>query len=341
MVPRRRVKFYDRPASKSGSATLRPSAAICELTATPSEVVASTTLLDLWTISTPACTDENAASGASGSSVSDDDSDSEKDTFQLPEWLASTPTVEPPRTALSVMRSRAVTPNGFDILGLNNLNGGLPSFGGGLLGGNSNPFGGGLGGIGLLNIPGLAPSPMLDMPFTAPAEASPILSLTLESFVKPQLDVFYQRVYPMMPVFDAAWMHAKLADKRSMGDKQFAAFVLAMVALSLVHPLNPDEMEQKEARARQASTLLDEVCRLRSGWNYGCQNSVESVLTSYLFFGTLFELGHAEGARFRLLESIIMAQSMRLGDINTYRGLGADETKRRMRMYWILAITER
>lgn len=192
----------------------------------------------------------------------------------------------------------------------------------------------GLSGLGM-------PSPLLSMPFVPPAEASPILTLTLDTLVKPQLDVFYERIYPMMPVFSHQELLARLEDPRSLADKTFAALVLAKVALSLVHPLTSAEMEQRSQRARQATTLLDEVCRLRSGWEYGCRGSVEAVLTSYCMFGTLFELGHSDGARFRLLEGIVMGHVMRLGDVSAYVGLPHDEVRRRMRMYWILAITER
>lgn len=227
---------------------------------------------------------------------------------------------------------------GLGGLGLGGLLGG--GLGGSLrLGGLGNSSGFSSGPYGLSGL-GM-PSPLMNMPFVPPAEVSPILTLTLETLIKPQLLVFYERIYPMMPVFAHHELLSRLEDPRSLADKTFVALVLAKVALSLVHPLTTAEMEQRSQRARQATTLLDEVCRLRSGWEYGCRGSVEAVLTSYCMFGTLFELGHADGARFRLLEGIVMGHVMRLGEASSYVGLPHHEVRRRMRMYWILAITER
>jgi hypothetical protein len=167
-----------------------------------------------------------------------------------------------------------------------------------------------------------------------------LLTLTLDSLIRPQLNVFFERVYPMIPVFARDEVLLRL-NSTGLRDRDFIAMILSMTALSLVHPLNASEELQRPTRARQATMLLDEACRLSARWDYGCAASTESVLTSYLMFGTLFELGHASGARMRLRESISMGEAMRLDDPEAYAGLDSNEARRRMRMYWILAVTER
>jgi hypothetical protein len=176
--------------------------------------------------------------------------------------------------------------------------------------------------------------------FAPPDEICPLLTLTLDSLIRPQLNVFFERVYPMIPVFARDEVLLRL-NSTGLRDRDFIAMILSMTALSLVHPLNASEELQRVTRARQATMLLDEACRLSARWDYGCAASTESVLTSYLMFGTLFELGHASGARMRLRESISMGEAMRLDDPEAYAGLDSNEARRRMRMYWILAVTER
>lgn len=183
--------------------------------------------------------------------------------------------------------------------------------------------------------------PIYNMPFTTPEDASPILTLTLESLIRPQLDTFYDRIYPMMPVFPPSYLFARLADPVSLGQPDFVALILAKCAMSLIHPLLTHEMPQRPMRLRQAKILLDEACRLLAKWNYGCQVTLEAVMASYLMFGILFEMGQTAGAKLRLKEAIAMGETMELNLPTSYHNLGTAEVKRRMRMYWVLAVTER
>jgi hypothetical protein len=64
-------------------------------------------------------------------------------------------------------------------------------------------------------------------------------------------------------------------------------------------------------------------------------------MAKYLMFGTLFELGHTGPARLRLRESIHLGAEMYLDKMESYTNLDAAEVKRRLRMYWVLAVTER
>lgn len=117
--------------------------------------------------------------------------------------------------------------------------------------------------------------------------------------------------------------------------------ILSMAALSLIHPLHPDEVAFRHTRAKQSKLLMDEACRLRSKWDHGCAPTVEGILTSYHMFGALFELGKAGGSRMRLREAISMGEAMRLDKAGSFRFMGSEETNRRMKLFWILSITER
>ncbi|WWC63758.1 uncharacterized protein I303_106363 [Kwoniella dejecticola CBS 10117] len=179
------------------------------------------------------------------------------------------------------------------------------------------------------------------LPFYPPEDVSPVLTLTLDTLIKPQLEIFFERIYPMMPIFSPTFIFGRLSDVEAHQNRTFVALILAMCSLSLIHPLKPDEVPQRTTRAKQSKTLMDEVLRLRSKWDWSSQASVESATTSYMLFGTMFELGHAEGARLRLKEAIGIGELLKLDDIRTYVGIEADEARRRMRLFWVLGITER
>ncbi|WVR07710.1 hypothetical protein IAU60_004752 [Kwoniella sp. DSM 27419] len=196
-----------------------------------------------------------------------------------------------------------------------------------------------LGGLSMFGFTGAS----LDwnMPFEPPEELSPLFTLTLDLLLQPQLEVFFDRIYPMLPIFSRAEIMARIEDPQRVREPTTMALILAMVALSLIHPLMPEELAQKTNRIKRSKMLMDEACRLRGKWDYGCRPSVEAILTSYLMFGTLFELGQADGARFRLKEAISLGEAMRLDRASAYQGLDQDECQRRMRMFWVLAVTER
>ncbi|WWC98224.1 hypothetical protein V866_005115 [Kwoniella sp. B9012] len=179
------------------------------------------------------------------------------------------------------------------------------------------------------------------MPFCPPEDVSPILTLTLETLVKPQLEIFFERVYPMIPIFSRSYIMGRLLDVESHQNRTFVALILSMVSLSLIHPLKPEEIPHRPTRAKQSKTLMDEVIRLRSKWDWASQASVEGATTSFMLFGTMFELGHAEGSRLRLKEAIGIGELLRLDEVRTYTSVEPDEARRRMRLYWVLGITER
>ena len=178
-------------------------------------------------------------------------------------------------------------------------------------------------------------------PCAPPEQVSSLFDSVLESLIKPQLELFFVRVYPMIPIYTRHEILACMQDPRQLRRPSFVALVLSMAALSLVHPLEASEMVFKPIRGQQATILMDEACRLVASWDHGCDPSVEGILTSYLMFGTLFELGHAAGARLRLKEAVTMGEAMHLDLGWGYRSCGVEETARRTRLFWVLAITER
>ncbi|OCF42827.1 hypothetical protein I317_03304 [Kwoniella heveanensis CBS 569] len=176
-------------------------------------------------------------------------------------------------------------------------------------------------------------------PFEPFEDVSPILTLTFDSLIRPQLEIFYERIYPMMPIYTYQEIATRFNDPTSKYNVDLITMMLSMASLSLIHPLYPHEIPERHNRAKQSKLLMDEVCRLRAKWNHGCQPSIEGIMTSYCMFGALFELGQDAGARMRLKEAVSMGESMDL-DTSWDTSVNGTEIQRRFKMYWILGVTE-
>ena len=220
-------------------------------------------------------------------------------------------------------------------------------------------------GSGTANYPGLAflsslpelPTLPYSLPAMTPEDLSPLLTLSLESLVIPQLETFFARVYPMIPIFPRSYIFDRLHQSHLAAtaaqpavqhsahsytqDRSFLSLIFAMCALSIIHPLEPHELASRPHRIKQAKVLMDESLRLRARWEITSHPTCEGILTSYLLFGALFEMGYGDGARMKLREAISGGEALRLGDLRSYQWLEVEERTRRVRMFWVLAITER
>ncbi|RKU40007.1 hypothetical protein DL546_000533 [Coniochaeta pulveracea] len=178
---------------------------------------------------------------------------------------------------------------------------------------------------------------------------SPLFVLSLDTLIIPRLQAYYDSIYPMIPVLPATAIFSHLPSRAHQypwstdrtRDPSFLALVLSMAALASVHPLLPHEVPFRQQYVDQAVVMLDEAGRLNTSWSYDCQPSIESILTQYLAFGTLLELGFEDGARVRLRQAVAMGDAMQLGDMSAYLNVSREEQRRRLGIFWVLSVTER
>jgi hypothetical protein len=170
---------------------------------------------------------------------------------------------------------------------------------------------------------------------------SPIVRLAIDSLILPQLALFFKRIHPMIPVFSPAYVYEKIAIQTHHTDPDFCAMLLALTSLTLIHPLAPEERAGKDGRREHAKMLLAEGCRLRDAWDFGSRSHFTAAMTSYFMFGALFELGQAEAARMRLREALSLGEIMGLHKKEGYDLNDPLEAQRRLRLFWVLTVTER
>lgn len=169
-----------------------------------------------------------------------------------------------------------------------------------------------------------------------------------DSVLIPTLALFYERLGGVMPVFSRTWLFSRLDRDDHQNDPHFAAMLLAMSALTEIQAQPNTEARERKAnrmtsrkRRARAVKLLEEALKVRESPFMGQSVALEQCCTSFFVFATLFGLGEHLAGWYRLRESITIAHLCRLHEPQSYEGLPKDEAERRLRMYWLLAITER
>ncbi|KAG2184403.1 hypothetical protein INT43_000312 [Umbelopsis isabellina] len=162
-----------------------------------------------------------------------------------------------------------------------------------------------------------------------------------DSVLIPRIAIFFERLHPIIPVFTRAWIFTRLDNSHQYSDRQFAAMLLSMSSLSLIQPVHSSEGSDFKSNTKCAVRLLKECIHVRSVSTFGKKPTLDMVLTSFYMFACFFGLHEDDSAWFRLREAITLGQILKLHDPSAYESLDHDERERRLRTYWILAITER
>jgi len=97
----------------------------------------------------------------------------------------------------------------------------------------------------------------------------------------------------------------------------------------------------KQSNTKRAMHLLEESHRMHSSTKLGNNASIDAIMTSFYMFVILSSTGNDDAAWLRLSESVILGHIMKLHDSSAYENVDEDERERRLRVYWLLTITER
>lgn len=164
-----------------------------------------------------------------------------------------------------------------------------------------------------------------------------------DSVLIPTLALFYERLGGVMPVFSRTWIFSRMDRDDQHNDAQFAAMLMAMSALTLIQ-VQPEDKERRQSsrkRRQRAIQLLEEALKMREGLFMGQLPTLEATCTSFFVFAALFGLGEHSAAWYRLREAVTLGHLCKLHEPASYEHLPKDEAERRLRAYWLLAITER
>lgn len=170
-------------------------------------------------------------------------------------------------------------------------------------------------------------------------EETPPLS---DSSLIPLLALYFERMHPIIPIFKRSWLFSRLDKSQHLTDIQFGALLIAMSAAALLQPvLIGNRYCIKKSNTKRAMQLLEESHRMHSSTKLGNNASIDAIMTSFYMFVILSSTGNDDAAWLRLSESVILAHIMKLHDSSAYENVDEDEREMRLRVYWLLTITER
>ncbi|KAH8599672.1 hypothetical protein B0O99DRAFT_682090 [Bisporella sp. PMI_857] len=162
-----------------------------------------------------------------------------------------------------------------------------------------------------------------------------------EEMILPWIDIFFDRLYPTLPLLDRTCLYRDMICKRHRKDRQYGAMILSLCAFALIQPVHMQERESISLSNNYARMLLDEAFRLHSRPDLGESPVLETVLTSFFMFGCLFGQQKHNAAWLKLREAIDVATILCIQLPEAYTFLSDLERTQRLRIFFVLSVTER
>lgn len=121
----------------------------------------------------------------------------------------------------------------------------------------------------------------------------------------------------------------------------FCAFMLIQPGIVLKTAQAVQEPTSSTTNPKMGNVLMEESVRLRKGYDYVEDPSINTIVTSFFLFGCCFGLNKHNSAWFHLREATTLAQILGMQDENSYVFDNVVETSRMRRLFWLLFVTER
>lgn len=160
------------------------------------------------------------------------------------------------------------------------------------------------------------------------------------------IDFFFEHMYPTMPILHRARLQQMaLGIDSSVEDycliTSLCAFMMIQPGVKAPEGFGTREDSGATINLTTGTTLLDEVLRLRKGYEYIETPAGATVITSFFLFGCYFGLDKHNTAWFYLREATTLAQLLGMQDESNYMTGDPIECSRRRRLFWLLYVTER
>lgn len=155
------------------------------------------------------------------------------------------------------------------------------------------------------------------------------------------IDIFQTRLYTVWPIVSANSLKARLCDTDVI-DPDANALAAALGAATIAQLRLP--AHNKPAGQSSMVTSADfvrECLRFRSNFDYQNNASLDSLLASIFLHMYYANVERITQATFALRDAITCAQVLNLGCRQTLDSLQPQQRQLRLRIYWILLVTER
>ena len=183
-------------------------------------------------------------------------------------------------------------------------------------------------------------------PPQSPTHYARASNLLTHELIEGCTDFFFTQMYPTMPILYRDQIRHAVGEMGHSVESyclitSFLAFMLIQpgIVLKTGHLMN--QPAGSVTNPKMGSALMDEAIRVRKGYDYVENPTVNTVITSFFLFGCSFGLNKHNTAWFHLREATALAQILGMQDENTYMFDNVVETSRKRRLFWLLFVTER
>ncbi|EEA26515.1 hypothetical protein EYB25_003752 [Talaromyces marneffei] len=155
------------------------------------------------------------------------------------------------------------------------------------------------------------------------------------------LDIYKDSLYTTWPIVSIDSLKARLNDRQTI-DYESYALAAALSAATIVQlKLTRSEAMTKKALIMEGEDFVKECLRHRNQCNYQNSININLLLTSLFLHMYYANTGQMNAATFALRETITYSDLLRLGDPFTLQFVYRDERELRLRVFWVLFVTER
>ena len=159
------------------------------------------------------------------------------------------------------------------------------------------------------------------------------------------IDSFFANMYPTMPIFDRDRLKAQAREVDRSLDNY--CLIASLCAFTMIQPgmKSAGALPQAEGVVRDdpvaGRAMVDEVVRVRKGYDFVESPSTGAVMTSFFLFASYFCLDKHRVAWYYMREATTLVEMLGMHREHAYHtGAGMEDIRRR-RMFWLLFITER
>lgn len=159
-------------------------------------------------------------------------------------------------------------------------------------------------------------------------------------YLVPQcIELYYEHIYPIMPLVYMPDIHRIVARQMTNPERNL---IYALCALTCLH------MSGKSIRARGPESweaagrfFIDDCISVRQSYDFFEDQSLYAVISSFWLSTSFFEINQSRKSWVYLREALTLALDLGLDDDSTYVGLSPEKKLCRLRVFWILFVTER
>ncbi|KAL2819160.1 hypothetical protein BJX63DRAFT_418923 [Aspergillus granulosus] len=152
------------------------------------------------------------------------------------------------------------------------------------------------------------------------------------------IDIFRSQLYTVWPIVSTNSLKAKLSDTEST---EYYALAAALCAATLAQLRLPGHNQPNEPFLVSSADFVRECIRFRADFDYQSTASLNSLLTSLFLHMYYANVDQVPLATFALRDAITHAHLLSLGNGQLHKDSEPEKQQLRLRVYWILLVTER